>query len=291
MAIINCPECGKEVSDKARTCPSCGYRINTPPNQIGRAITAHKGLFFLAVLIIISICFFAALPKIKANVARRLAEEEQTKQEALVLARMEEEMKHAIAVENDHEAPIIHCDIDSIRIEVNEKRHDFKGYKNQMTVTDNVDGEISNEKISCSIITYYNTSLGEHEAKYTVSDEAGNIGEYVIKYTMFSKYEDDEYKELKGASLAVGWAMIGFDFPEFFEVTDIRQYVGIYVVVGNASKENGDIVNFSLVYNSIDDKAFSDKFGELYQEYVNNNVPSILNEWREFEVYMSMNKD
>lgn len=24
MAMINCPECGKEVSDKAKTCPSCG---------------------------------------------------------------------------------------------------------------------------------------------------------------------------------------------------------------------------------------------------------------------------
>lgn len=24
MALINCPECGKEVSDKATTCPNCG---------------------------------------------------------------------------------------------------------------------------------------------------------------------------------------------------------------------------------------------------------------------------
>ncbi len=29
MALINCPECGKEnVSDSAPTCPSCGYAIN-----------------------------------------------------------------------------------------------------------------------------------------------------------------------------------------------------------------------------------------------------------------------
>lgn len=28
MALINCPECGKEVSDKAPACPNCGYRIN-----------------------------------------------------------------------------------------------------------------------------------------------------------------------------------------------------------------------------------------------------------------------
>ena len=27
MALINCPECGKEVSDKAGTCPNCGYPL------------------------------------------------------------------------------------------------------------------------------------------------------------------------------------------------------------------------------------------------------------------------
>lgn len=27
MALIKCPECGKEVSDSARNCPSCGYPL------------------------------------------------------------------------------------------------------------------------------------------------------------------------------------------------------------------------------------------------------------------------
>lgn len=27
MALISCPECGKEVSDKAKTCPHCGYSL------------------------------------------------------------------------------------------------------------------------------------------------------------------------------------------------------------------------------------------------------------------------
>ena len=26
MALINCPECGKEISDKANACPNCGYK-------------------------------------------------------------------------------------------------------------------------------------------------------------------------------------------------------------------------------------------------------------------------
>ena len=27
MALINCPECGRQVSDTAKTCPHCGYSI------------------------------------------------------------------------------------------------------------------------------------------------------------------------------------------------------------------------------------------------------------------------
>lgn len=29
MALINCPECGKEISDKAASCPNCGNPMNT----------------------------------------------------------------------------------------------------------------------------------------------------------------------------------------------------------------------------------------------------------------------
>lgn len=29
MALIKCPECEKEISDKAEVCPNCGYPINT----------------------------------------------------------------------------------------------------------------------------------------------------------------------------------------------------------------------------------------------------------------------
>ena len=30
MALIDCPECGKKVSDKAVSCPNCGYPIKLP---------------------------------------------------------------------------------------------------------------------------------------------------------------------------------------------------------------------------------------------------------------------
>jgi len=27
MALINCPECGKEISDSAKQCPNCGFPL------------------------------------------------------------------------------------------------------------------------------------------------------------------------------------------------------------------------------------------------------------------------
>lgn len=41
MAMINCPECGKEVSDKAATCPNCGASIN--PTQQSININMNSG--------------------------------------------------------------------------------------------------------------------------------------------------------------------------------------------------------------------------------------------------------
>ena len=29
MSLIKCPECGKEISDTAKSCPNCGYKLNT----------------------------------------------------------------------------------------------------------------------------------------------------------------------------------------------------------------------------------------------------------------------
>ncbi len=43
MALISCPECGKEISDAARSCPHCGYAIReAAANQIKRTPLTEK---------------------------------------------------------------------------------------------------------------------------------------------------------------------------------------------------------------------------------------------------------
>lgn len=36
MALIACPECGKQVSDKASACPKCAHPLSSPPAPPGR---------------------------------------------------------------------------------------------------------------------------------------------------------------------------------------------------------------------------------------------------------------
>jgi uncharacterized membrane protein YvbJ len=34
MALISCPECGSEVSDKAPSCPKCGVPLASAPKEV-----------------------------------------------------------------------------------------------------------------------------------------------------------------------------------------------------------------------------------------------------------------
>lgn len=56
MAMITCPECKKEISSEASTCPSCGYdfsKAKKKKNQNGCAIGCLAVIVIFIVLYII----------------------------------------------------------------------------------------------------------------------------------------------------------------------------------------------------------------------------------------------
>jgi len=72
MALINCPECGQEVSDLAPACIHCGCPLNEqPPNiqekktapcyQVIEFIKQHKAIFVIAVIALILLTLYFAL--------------------------------------------------------------------------------------------------------------------------------------------------------------------------------------------------------------------------------------
>lgn len=59
MALINCPECKKEISDTTYRCPYCGYTVRVPERSIiGKIFEFIFGAFnFVMVLLFLSMFF------------------------------------------------------------------------------------------------------------------------------------------------------------------------------------------------------------------------------------------
>lgn len=67
MALVSCPECGKQISDSTPACPHCGYRVSVSsnsmspaPTKIGDAVQNYKsGVASLVIgAILIPVSFF-----------------------------------------------------------------------------------------------------------------------------------------------------------------------------------------------------------------------------------------
>lgn len=63
MAIINCPECGKEISDTTEVCIHCGYRLKKEQPAPVQRKSKKKMIITLAVLGgILTFLFIFGLP-------------------------------------------------------------------------------------------------------------------------------------------------------------------------------------------------------------------------------------
>ena len=75
MALINCPECGKQVSDQAQSCPECGYVIQGTladqilKEEVKQGIKLGKGASIAGLIIIGLAYLFTIIAVIRSNIA------------------------------------------------------------------------------------------------------------------------------------------------------------------------------------------------------------------------------
>ena len=55
MSLINCPECGIEVSDNAVSCPKCGYPFNQRSNIMSKLLSSRKNQWAIVVGVVVII--------------------------------------------------------------------------------------------------------------------------------------------------------------------------------------------------------------------------------------------
>lgn len=72
MALINCPECGRQVSDSAPQCPGCGYIISKQNNNqlFNKAIdyiTKRPIVFLVCIVAIICLLVFVKIGESNTN--------------------------------------------------------------------------------------------------------------------------------------------------------------------------------------------------------------------------------
>lgn len=75
MAMINCPECGKEISDKANMCPNCGYQVKGAKKKLS---VKGIGIIVIAILFVFFCLLFA--------LSNRLSDTEQADVDRVITA-------------------------------------------------------------------------------------------------------------------------------------------------------------------------------------------------------------
>lgn len=68
MALINCPECNKEVSNKADACPNCGNPINiSAPGKRSLNLKTNSGCLNAFLVLVAALIIYLVLPDFGAN--------------------------------------------------------------------------------------------------------------------------------------------------------------------------------------------------------------------------------
>ncbi len=62
MALVNCPECGKEVSDSTKTCIHCGYKLNKNNHLLDKTKRIDKRTLkkIIVGIVAVALCYVVA---------------------------------------------------------------------------------------------------------------------------------------------------------------------------------------------------------------------------------------
>lgn len=216
MALIKCPECGREVSDKASACIHCGYSLRRSAfkehkKEIKTLCICSGIMIILAAVLLIT--FLSIIPSCQRKAAEKLdekilsigqvelADEEiitecreeydgmgaRTKervQNIKTLESAEKELEHIISIHNDKTAPQIFIPETGIKLNwmLEATESDILS---ALSFSDDVSPSASIEVTVGDVDT---STCGESVVNITAKDEAGNVTTESVPVLVESKY-------------------------------------------------------------------------------------------------------
>lgn len=177
MALIKCPECGKEISDKANKCPECGYPV--------RQNTSKKKWLIIAIITCVLIAigcaiFFAAKVihnKPSNSISKSTSNNKQTTQTQTPELAQREGTQFRNAKWGD-----------SIDIVRGNETAEFYGESEQTLIyKDSIEGT------NCYVLYMFDGSHGLYRGAYQLNPEYTSGGQYIslynsLKNKLISKY-------------------------------------------------------------------------------------------------------
>ena len=71
MALVKCPLCGENISEKATTCPHCGYVVTVVGEPTPKPQKQSRSWGWLIILVIVAMIAVFAWNKIKRNESKK----------------------------------------------------------------------------------------------------------------------------------------------------------------------------------------------------------------------------
>lgn len=193
MALIQCPECNREISDAVERCPFCGYPIKTNIgkwNQIKVSSIAKKQSILFSVMICFLIVCVVGLKYMTGNVAKAKKYYKDNDYSSFVVLeeKMNKKDKERFADYLEGEVSQIVVEFESEKITgdkaINKMKNLIK-YSNKIMVT--------NYSENLSFIM----DLKESREAFEMAEEAEMNNEYIVAYNNFAKVieRDKQYSE------------------------------------------------------------------------------------------------
>lgn len=170
MALIKCPECGKEISDTVERCPHCGYSLKKRKDKNIIVKTA------MGVIAVLTVIFIAR--GVYDNAQQKKAEQQAAELAALQASKEAEEK----AAQEAYRDKILDIYSDLVITDLD----DFSNGKVKGTVTNNSDTTVYYVKVK---ITCLRTSVAtvDSYATYACSSEGLDPGDS-CEFSIYSTY-------------------------------------------------------------------------------------------------------